>query len=472
MERPSYPYSPGKTLQENYPPSPEICENFQTFSLETLFSQLESIRILQGILPEEEQLLLKRALSYLPEVQIPDKSFLTFNQLFSELEANLDLLLRQGFYPLEIARLRQIFSTLQENLEGVVFTSSRKQEPIPPLAQAAASLVGQNLREKIETHQLPKVAVLRKYLSEGYVEAVEKSYSGLLPQQKAVKAIYQPSEEVKQHEHPLLAAFLLPPSQADENIMKSVKHINSYLLKRSKELDKVLRPLYLTKHLLKDEFRILYFLLLFASPMIAGTKSLFESVSPVVGRAFPPIFADIITFLSQIVPTLEGSVPEKIKETFKALLTTHRKSFALSIIATFLGSASAEWLEHYNSALAGISYALIPFAVAMATTWDTIQKVRNQNGGMDLKEAIKLVFENNPIHLGIDLSAFLVFLTGTIAFGYLGGLENPLAVAVIEGLMEHPLGAALAKIITYLKEKRALEPRNSVVKKRINQFFS
>ncbi len=156
----------------------------------------------------------------------------------------------------------------------------------------------------------------------------------------------------------------------------------------------------------------------------------------------------MVTFVAQIAPWLEGDTfLEKAKDFVKKLGTTHRRSLLLSVGATAAGSALTEFTaKELGDVPAAVVYGLIPLLVAGSTTLDTLESLRERLDHKDVLEAMKVMFKNNPAHLGIDIGALTTFFTSVAVLGYGGQLHNPVAIALIEGAEEHTMAALITKM--------------------------
>lgn len=129
----------------------------------------------------------------------------------------------------------------------------------------------------------------------------------------------------------------------------------------------------------------------------------------------------------------------------KKLATSHRTSFAASVGAQAIGTPAAEYIAtNFNDLLGAWIYSAIPAAVTGATTVDTYRHVKKKTNLKSNKETLKKLF-SNPAQLGINIGAFLMFLTGGVVFGNLHQFNNPFLLGLIEGMEEHAVAAASTK---------------------------
>ena len=138
---------------------------------------------------------------------------------------------------------------------------------------------------------------------------------------------------------------------------------------------------------------------------------------------------------------------------------SHKWSFATSIITTAIGSAGAELIkDKYGFIPGSIVYGGVPFLVAAMTTHQTIRTLQEKTGKSYYQTA-RMMFANNPAHLGIDLGAFSTFPTAVGVLGFGGQMNNPIAKGLIEGVEEHAIASTFTMLQLFIGQTYSLNKR-------------
>lgn len=346
------------------------------------------------------------------------------------------------------------------------FKNEVRFHKLPLLAQLSFSTLGSclapQLREFLKTGGVVSFIQFKKP-APTYLKAVEHAGAGnhseTTIEERIVNALNTPSKEILEASHDFISVLFVPASP-DEQISRAgtplSQHLSNFVNKRIDDhIEGEYAKLIFLNTMMGQEMKgSLYSMV----GMVAVLPLLYwlneqgqnNPLAQTLIKFIPPFLADIITFYNQLKPWLEGdNLIEKLGNFKKRLCTSHKKSLCASIGTTLVGSAAAEAVaERYGDLAGGTLYSIVPFVVAMLTTWDTLQFVK-KNTGKPTGETLRTMFLNNPAQLAIDISSFATFATGVALFGFGGQFHNPAAIAAVEGGEEH----GLASILTFLQLK-------------------
>ena len=329
---------------------------------------------------------------------------------------------------------------------------------LPLVVQYCLSHAGENVYGRIKDLLTNKQGVLAVTVfhkpSPAYLEATDHTEGDTMIA-KVQNAFVSPSDEVKKASHQFISISAVPPDNTDTRLIKEANDISKFLnLRIDNSIEEKYARAMVTKAMLNEEMKGA----MYGMVGVVGVLPLLfwinqhapdNMTAQALIKFIPPFIADIVTFWAQLSPWLEGDTfSERSKDFYKKITTTHLRSALLSLGATAVGSYGAEYVTEQHGAIPGsVVYSGIPFAVAMATTIDTIKSLRKKMPNLNLNEIIQVMFTNNPAHLGIDIGAAATFLTGLGVLGFKGQIHNPLALGLIEGAEEHTIAAGF----TYLQ---------------------
>lgn len=278
-----------------------------------------------------------------------------------------------------------------------------------------------------------------------YKEEIEKTEGNTMTE-KVIVAVHKPTPELIHAGHEFISVSWYPENKEEYN--GTASQLTDVVNRRiDNNIEDDYARLVLMKTLMREEMKSsIYAMSATAAtiPLLHFINEHFQdnALAQTLIKFIPPFVADLVTFWSQLNPWLDGdSTTSKLKDFGHKLITSHKTSFATSIGATILGSAGAEYVgREYGDVAGAYLYSGIPAVVAGITTIDTVKSLQKKMG-TSFGETTKIMFANNPAHVGVDIGAALTFATGVGVLGYGGQLGNPTALALIEGAEEHTFAA-------------------------------
>ncbi|NMB84359.1 hypothetical protein GYA28_03675 [Candidatus Roizmanbacteria bacterium] len=340
-------------------------------------------------------------------------------------------------------------------------SSEKNFSKLPLLAQVTFSHCGNNLLEQIEDFFTNSGGVMFfvqfKKPTQDYMKEIGKAngngHNGLTINNKINQALAFPSDAIRQASHQFTTVNFTPPEAAKQS-QTEANHFTAILNRRIDEhIEGDYAHLVLLRSLLAKEMQAALISMTSLTVTLPFLYYLNQNsggdrfVEQALIKFIPPVLSDLVTFYSQLKPWLEGdNFGQEMVDFGKKLIGSHRKSALASLIATSTGSALAEALgSEYGNLPGAVIYSLIPFAVAMLTTWDTLQMIKRKTDKPFLK-VIKETFSNNPAQLSIDTASLITFFTGVGVLGIGNQFHNPTAIAFVEGVEEHSLAAVFTHL--------------------------
>lgn len=301
--------------------------------------------------------------------------------------------------------------------------------------------------------------------SANYLKAIEE-IQGEGTIEKVSLALEDSDKEIKKVSHEFINVAVIPVNNESNHTME-IRDITNTLNRRvDKKLEEDYAKALLLKTMLTKEMKgTMYGMVSVAAcmPLLHLLNEHFHDnvLAQTLINFIPPFIADLVTFWGQLSPWLEGDTfSEKSGDFAKRLLKgSHKWSFATSIITTAIGSAGAELIkDKYGFIPGSIVYGGVPFLVAAMTTHQTIRTLQEKTGKSYYQTA-RMMFANNPAHLGIDLGAFSTFPTAVGVLGFGGQMNNPIAKGLIEGVEEHAIASTFTMLQLFIGQTYSLNKR-------------
>lgn len=327
-------------------------------------------------------------------------------------------------------------------------SSEKNFDALPQMVQYSLSNLGKGMYKKARQFVDAGGVMMQLTFSRPtpeYKEEIEKTEGNTMTE-KVIMAVHKPTPELIHAGHEFISVSWYPEKQEEYN--GTASQLTDVVNRRiDNNMEDEYARLVLMKTLMREEMKSsIYAMSATAAtiPLLHFINEHFQdnALAQTLIKFIPPFVADLVTFWSQLNPWLDGdSTVSKLKDFGQKLITTHKTSFATSIGATIIGSAGAEYVgREYGDVAGAYLYSGIPAFVAGVTTVDTIKSLQKKMG-TSFGETAKIMFANNPAHVGIDIGAGLTFATGVGVLGYGGQLGNPTALALIEGAEEHTFAA-------------------------------
>lgn len=324
-----------------------------------------------------------------------------------------------------------------------------------------------NAKDELENDTVIVISRFKKP-SPHYLKAIEE-IKGENTIEKVAIALEDKDEKVNQVSHEFINVALIPKEFSSDHV-QTLQERNKILNSRvDKNFEDDYAKAILIQTMLGKEMKgAMYGIVGVAAcmPLLHLLNENFHdnALAQTLINFIPPFCADLVTFYAQLAPWLEGDTfSAKSTDFFKRLWFggSHNRSFMASLVTTIAASAGAEITKQRLGMLSGsIFYGGVPFLVALMTTLDTVRSLQTKSKDKkSFMETLRIMFANNPLHLGIDTGALLAFLTAIGVLGVGGQMDNPTAKSLIEGVEEHAIASTFTMLQLYIGQTYQLQRR-------------